>query len=123
MFAIRSTADYSAKSFLSPDNLLDYHSFLSSTSFRDRIPIFGSHELPSAASAVSEAEAPSITPAFPLQPDVLSVIKAKAKIVSHPTYPRLLHAYIDCQKVMEPVLSLPQSFSRIDLVRVEYVRF
>lgn len=74
-----------------------------------RIPTFGSDELLSAAaSAISEAAAPiSSTPPPPppppheIQPpeveDVSTVIKAK--IASHPCYPRLLEAYIDCQKV------------------------
>lgn len=110
MYGMRSTPDFSAKSFLPPENLIlpvDYQSLLTSTGFRDRIPIFGSDELLSAAaSAISEAEAPSITPDFSLGQDVLTVIKAK--IVSHPTYPRLLQAYIDCQKVIEAVLFLSQ---------------
>ena len=93
------------KSFLPPDNLilpLDYQSLLSSSNYRrDPIPMFGSHQLLSRpTSAISQAEPPSTTtPDFPIpREDLLSV--TKAKIVSHPTYPRLLHAYIDCQKVI-----------------------
>uniref|UniRef100_A0A0A0LQM1 Homeobox protein knotted-1-like 6 n=1 Tax=Cucumis sativus TaxID=3659 RepID=A0A0A0LQM1_CUCSA len=95
------------KSFLPPDNLilpLDYQSLLSSSNYRrDPIPMFGSHQLLSRpTSAISQAEPPSTTtPDFPIpREDLLSV--TKAKIVSHPTYPRLLHAYIDCQKVGAP---------------------
>ncbi|XP_008444355.2 homeobox protein knotted-1-like 6 [Cucumis melo] len=94
------------KSFLPSDNLilpLDYQTMLPSTNLRrDRIPMFGSHELVSRpTSSMSQAEPPSTTLDFSLpEEDVLSV--TKAKIVSHPIYPRLLHAYIDCQKVGAP---------------------
>ncbi|XP_022997562.1 homeobox protein knotted-1-like 6 [Cucurbita maxima] len=99
MYGMRSTPQFSPKSFLSPHTPilpLDYQTFLPSTNYfpRDRIPVFGSDEL------LSEAEPPSITPDFPLAQDVPTLIKAK--ILSHPTYPRLLHAYIDCHKVGAP---------------------
>lgn len=97
MYGIRTTPDFSPKSFVSPDNdlilplHLDYRTLLSvsSTNFRDRIPIFfGSDE-----ELLSEAEAPnSVHPQHPLT-------LFKPKILSHPTYPRLLQAYLDCHKV------------------------
>lgn len=104
IYGLNSAVDYSDnyKTLMSPENLIlptaDYYqSFFSSASaVRDnRFPLFGSDELLSAASAVSEAA--SITPEIQLQEDMSSMIKAK--IASHPCYPRLLQAYIDCQKV------------------------
>lgn len=98
-----STAEYSDKALMTPENLIfpaDYQSFLMSSSaapFRDRIPMFGSDELLSAASAINEAETSVAAPDFRLQEDSSSVIKAR--IASHPHYPRLLQAYLDCQKV------------------------
>ncbi|KAH7510692.1 hypothetical protein FEM48_ZijujUnG0092400 [Ziziphus jujuba var. spinosa] len=41
-----------------------------------------------------------IAPEFQREEDVSSIIKAK--IASHPSYPKLLEAYIDCQKVGAP---------------------
>jgi hypothetical protein len=105
MYGLNSAAEYSDnyKALMSPDNLIiptaDYYQgFLSSAgALRDhhRIPIFGSDELLSAASALSEAA--SFTPEIQREEDMSSVIKAR--IASHPCYPRLLQAYIDCQKV------------------------
>lgn len=102
MYGLQSTAEYSDKALMSPENLIlpsDYQSLLvTSGEYRDRIPVFGSNELLSAAaSAISEAEAASIAPEIQREEDVVNVIKAK--ISSHPIYPRLLDAYIDCQKV------------------------
>lgn len=107
MYGLNSAAEYSDKALMSPDNLIlpsDYQTLLSSSSssgafasFRDhhhhRIPIFGSEELLSAAaSAISEASEIQRE-----ELDMSTIIKAK--IASHPCYPRLLQAYIDCQKV------------------------
>lgn len=73
----------------------------------ERFPVYGSDELMSAASAISELRRPStcsrrdhVTNNYqnyniPCQPPS----SVKAKIASHPYYPRLLQAYIDCQKV------------------------
>lgn len=93
----------------------------------DRFPVYGSDELMSAASAISEAA--SATAELrrtttcsrrdhvnnyhdnnynynnPCQPPSL----VKAKIASHPYYPRLLQAYIDCQKVFSYSRSLVYS--------------
>ncbi|KAE8695898.1 Homeobox protein knotted-1-like 6 [Hibiscus syriacus] len=63
--------------------------------FSDRVPAFGSDELISIASAISEAT--SITLKIQREVDISNVIKAK--IASPPFYPRLLEAYIDCQKM------------------------
>ncbi|GMI75010.1 KNOTTED1-like homeobox gene 6 [Hibiscus trionum] len=99
MYGFDATAgDYADKALMSPESLIlpsDYHAWLCSTG---RIPMFGSNELISAASAISEAA--SITPEIRREEDISWVIKTK--IASHPSYPRLLQAYIDCQKVGAP---------------------
>lgn len=102
--------DFSDKAIMSPENLIfpaDYQSFLMSSSaaatspgFHDRI--LGSDELLSAASATTEAEAEAsgaAAPEFRPQEDDDSFSVIKARIASHPHYPRLIQAYIDCQKV------------------------
>ncbi|KAE8705521.1 Homeobox protein knotted-1-like 1 [Hibiscus syriacus] len=93
-----TTGDYADKALMSPENLIlpsDYDAWLCSSG---QIPMFGSDELFTAASAISEAA--SITPEVRREEDISCVIKAK--IVSHTSYPRLLQAYIDCQKVGAP---------------------
>lgn len=116
VYGLNSTSDYSDKVLMSPENLIlpaDYQSFFSSAAaFRDyRIPVFGSNELISVASAISETA--SITPEIQREEDVSSVIKSK--IASHPCYPRLLEAYIDCQKVGAP----PEIVCLLDEIRRE----
>ncbi|KAA8529602.1 hypothetical protein F0562_034298 [Nyssa sinensis] len=118
MYGFHPTADYADKVFMSPENLMtpaEYQNLLSSSD-QHRMPIFGSDELISVASAISEAA--SITPEFQRGPrdeddDMSSVIKAK--IASHPTYPKLLQAYIDCQKVGAP----PEIACLLDEIRRE----
>ncbi|XVF85018.1 hypothetical protein PTKIN_Ptkin17bG0085000 [Pterospermum kingtungense] len=99
MYGFHSTGEYADdKALMSPENLIlpsDYQPWLCSSG---RIPMFGSDELIYAASAISEAA--SITPEIQRQEDMSTLIKAK--IASHPSYPRLLQAYIDCQKVGAP---------------------
>lgn len=91
-YGLHSTvADYSDKALMSPEDLIlqsEYQSFLSSETLRLRIPILGSEELLSEAASIRTEE------------DMSALIKAK--IASHPCYPRLLEAYIDCQKVGAP---------------------
>ncbi|KAF7809320.1 homeobox protein knotted-1-like 6 [Senna tora] len=110
------TADYSDKALMTPDNLIfaaDYQSFLmSSAGSRDRNPMFGSDDF---LSAVTQAEPPSSIPSeIQRQDDAASAI-IKAKIASHPHYPRLLQAYIDCQKVGAP----PEIACLLDEIRRE----
>ncbi|KDP26623.1 hypothetical protein JCGZ_17781 [Jatropha curcas] len=115
MYGLHSTADYSDKAFISQENLIlpaDYQSFLSSETFQNRIPLFVSDELLSAASAISEAA--SIAPEIPREEDFSTLIKAK--IACHPSYPRLLQAYIDCQKVGAP----PEIACWLDEIRREH---
>ncbi|KAL6983723.1 Homeobox protein knotted-1-like, partial [Sarracenia purpurea var. burkii] len=104
MYGLHSTMNsYADNVLMSPENNLMpaeyYQSFYSPGGDYYRTPVFGSDELISAASAISEAA--SITPGVRRndedRDDLSGVIKAK--IASHPFYPRLLEAYIDCQKV------------------------
>ncbi|KAE8730213.1 Homeobox protein knotted-1-like 6 [Hibiscus syriacus] len=95
MYSYNATAgEYADKALMSPENMIlpsDYHAWLCSSV---RVPMFGSDELISAASAISEAT--SITPEIRREEDISCVVKAK--VASHPSFPRLLQAYIDCQK-------------------------
>ncbi|KAF4395549.1 hypothetical protein G4B88_011013 [Cannabis sativa] len=125
MYGLEATTsvEYSDKALMSPENdhdlLLpsDYPTFISSTNFRDHrvLPsFFGSddhhhhnhnnnhqhhhhQQLLSAASAAISEAAVSFQRS---EEDVSNLIKTK--ISSHPTYPKLLQAYIDCQKVGAP---------------------
>ncbi|KAL7241052.1 hypothetical protein ACSBR2_006637 [Camellia fascicularis] len=101
-----ATNDFADKALMSPENLMiipaEYQPFLSFGADHHRmIPMmFGSDELISVASAISETA--SITPGFGRSHDDMSSAMIKAKIASHPCYPKLLQAYIDCQKVGAP---------------------
>lgn len=95
MYGLPSTAEYADKALMTPENLIfpaDYNSFLMSTSTAGRIPMFGSEEIFSAEPSTAAG----------IQDDVASTMM-KAKIASHPHYPRLLQAYIDCQKVSKTI--------------------
>ncbi|XP_059655068.1 homeobox protein knotted-1-like 6 [Cornus florida] len=115
--------DYANKVLMSPDNLMipaDYQSLLCSGVDHHRFPMFGSEELMSAASAISESA--SITP-NEIQigrrdddGDMSSTVM-KGKIASHPSYPKLLEAYIDCQKVGAP----PEMSCLLDEIQRENV--
>ncbi|KAK8691540.1 hypothetical protein V6N13_075047 [Hibiscus sabdariffa] len=83
---------------MSPENIILPSDYQSRICVSDRVPAFGSDELISLASAISEAA--SVTPEIQREVDISNVIKAK--IASHPYYPRLLEAYIECQKVGAP---------------------
>lgn len=108
MYGVPTTVEYGDKSLMTPENLIfpaDYNSFLmSTTSSTNRIPMFGSDDIFTAAESSSAA----------IQDDVASNIM-KAKIASHPYYPRLLQAYIDCQKVGAP----PEIASLLEEIRRE----
>ncbi|XP_010695814.2 homeobox protein knotted-1-like 6 isoform X2 [Beta vulgaris subsp. vulgaris] len=94
-----TSGDYSDKALMSPDNLIlpsDYHSLIMNSGNTAAVR-FGSDEL---ISATCISESASITPDMP--PDDNTSTSIKAKIASHPHYPRLLQAYIDCHKVGAP---------------------
>ncbi|XP_030545111.1 homeobox protein knotted-1-like 6 [Rhodamnia argentea] len=107
--------EYSERALMSPENLVlpsEYQAWLCSAGFRDnRIPMygFGSEEFVSSASGMSETA--SVTPD---QEDAAETA-IKSKIKSHPSYPRLLQAYIDCQKVGAP----PEVMGLLDEIRRE----
>lgn len=101
--------DYSSDKavlMMSPDNLMfpsDYQTLLCSSAAENRVSdVFGSDELLSAAASALSSEAASIAPEIPRNDDNISFGVIKAKIAGHPLYPRLLQAYIDCQKVGAP---------------------
>lgn len=86
---------YVDNALMSPENMIFPSDFQPRLRSSDRVPAFGSDELISVASAISEAA--YVTPQIQGEVDISNVIKAK--IAFHPYYPRLLEAYIDCQKV------------------------
>ncbi|XP_039071994.1 homeobox protein knotted-1-like 6 [Hibiscus syriacus] len=99
MYGFYSTGDQHVdNALMSPENMILPSDYQARLCLSDRVPAFGSDELISLASAISEAT--SITPKIQREVDISNVIKAK--IASHPYYPRLLEAYIDCQKVGAP---------------------
>ena len=122
MYGMPPTAEYSEKALMAPENIFpaEYHGFLMSSA--GRIPMFGSDELLSAAVAITAGLRTEPYPSVAIAPeiqrhhDTSSLIKAK--IASHPHYPRLLQAYIDCQKVVKlfnphPTFSLVYLFVTI----------
>ncbi|KAL2344359.1 hypothetical protein Fmac_005644 [Flemingia macrophylla] len=115
MYGVPSTAEYSEKALMTPDNIFpaEYHGFLMSSAAR--FPMFGSDDFLSAAAAAEPY--PSVAAAAPeiqrQHHDASSLIKAK--IASHPHYPRLLEAYIDCQKVGAP----PEIACLLEEIRLE----
>ncbi|XP_042497894.1 homeobox protein knotted-1-like 6 [Macadamia integrifolia] len=126
MYGLQTSLDYTE----SPDNLVsaaDYQSLLSSGALgTDRIPIFGADQLFSAAAFTTpneiQARGGSVGGGGEGgggggggggEEELSSVIKAK--IASHPRYPRLLEAYIDCQKVGAP----PEIACLLDEIRRE----
>nr|BAG34610.1 class-I knotted1-like homeobox protein IBKN4 [Ipomoea batatas] len=108
-YGFPSTSDYADKALMSPDNnlmmMMDYpyaaYNYNYNYPAADTIPLCGaSTEV--AAGGDNEDK------------DVSSVM-IKAKIASHPCYPKLLHAYIDCQKVGAP----PEIATVLDEIRRE----
>ncbi|KAK3223397.1 hypothetical protein Dsin_010422 [Dipteronia sinensis] len=107
MCGFNPSGEYTEKGWMTPENLM-FPSDYTGLFCQGRIPTFGSDELLSAASALSEA-----APINQREEDMSSIIKAK--IASHPSYPRLLEAYIDCQKVGAP----PEIAYSLDEIRRE----
>lgn len=72
--------------------------------FDEQIPIFRSPEQMfsgTSSSAISDAASIQRNNSTGSEDDISSAIRAK--IASHPLYPKLLQAYIDCQKVGAPL--------------------
>ncbi|KAG2318723.1 hypothetical protein Bca52824_011936 [Brassica carinata] len=108
MFGFHPTCDYSDKAvvIMSPDNLMfpsDYQTLLCSSAGENRVSdVFGSNELLSVAASAMSSEAASMAPEIRRNDGNVSLGVIKAKIAGHPAYPRLLQAYMDCQKVGAP---------------------
>lgn len=105
LYGLHSTLDYSMQQ--APENMVTWTNYQNISSplvtFADRHPVYGSEQLGSGSSAISDAA--SMVPEIQRngsdeQAAVSSAIRAK--IASHPFYPKLLEAYIDCQKVGAP---------------------
>ncbi|KAL3644511.1 Homeobox protein knotted-1-like [Castilleja foliolosa] len=124
LYGIHSTGEnYSDKALMSPDNLMNiatdcnynqYHNqyddtlMIHSADHHRRInPVFEPDGLGLIqCSAVSESAASNAND---------DVANYKAKIAAHPSYPKLLDAYIDCQKVGAP----PEIACLLDEIRRE----
>ncbi|KAK4429810.1 Homeobox protein knotted-1-like 6 [Sesamum alatum] len=135
MYGLNSVNDdeYSEKGLMSPENLMipadqyydEYHIYNHSMfppgDHRQLIPVFGSEELGSRCSGVSlDHQSASINVQNQREGDgdgyeEASSVMIKAKIASHPFYPKLLDAYIDCQKVGAP----PEMVYLLDEIRRE----
>ncbi|XP_057774570.1 homeobox protein knotted-1-like 6 [Salvia miltiorrhiza] len=119
MYGFDSAGDYYVdKALMSPENMMmaeeynqyHYHSPINSgDKYHHRIPMLGSDELGFQSSVVSHDSA-SVNVQNQRDEDEM-----KAKIASHPSYSKLLHAYIDCQKVGAP----PEIVSVLDEMRRE----
>ncbi|XP_075504753.1 homeobox protein knotted-1-like 6 [Primulina tabacum] len=128
IYGIHSTStdhDYADKALMSPENLIIpaeyqqyyYPSFVYSADQRHRIPVFGSEGLGFQSSVPSESA--SINFQNQREGDdeneQADSRVLKARIASHPSYPKLLDAYIDCQKVGAP----PEIARLLDEIRRE----
>ncbi|CAI9775375.1 unnamed protein product [Fraxinus pennsylvanica] len=116
MYGLNSTFDYADKALMSPENLIipaeyhqQYYSLISSSVDHQHhlTEVFGSEDFGGSGfqgSVVSDVASVNIQretcPGDDHDEHGLSLIKAK--IASHPSYPKLLDAYIDCQKVGAP---------------------
>ncbi|KAL0408594.1 UNVERIFIED_CONTAM: Homeobox protein knotted-1-like 6 [Sesamum radiatum] len=118
--------DYADKALLSPENLMiaaeygqyHYDSMVPSGDYYHRnIPVFESaEELGFQCSVVSESTSVNVqNPREGDHDDEQASSVIKAKIASHPSYPKLLDAYIDCQKVGAP----PEIARLLDEIRRE----
>lgn len=94
--------------FTTPENLImpvDYQAYYSSSAsggdHSNRFPVFGSGELISVSESASIRRNSNGYDHSHVDDDVHNSV-IKGKIASHPWYPRLLDAYIDCQKVGAP---------------------
>lgn len=106
MYGFHPTCDYSDKPvmMMSQDNMMfpsDYQTLLCSSAGDNRVSdVFGLNELLSVAASAMSSEAASMGPEIRTNNGNVSLGVIKAKIACHPSYPRLLQAYMDCQKVI-----------------------
>lgn len=111
MYGIHAGGDfYADKALMSPENLMmaaeygqyQYESLVpGGADHHHRILGFESEELGFQCSAVSESASINVRVEGDHEEEQASGV-IKAKIASHPSYPKLLDAYIDCQKVGAP---------------------
>ncbi|CAN4124043.1 unnamed protein product [Withania somnifera] len=128
MYGFHSTSDYADKALMSPENLMmqaEYNNFHNYNTALTTSPMFGSDDV-----RLSSETANSFSTTLQNNNGNIYQIRAgncgsgsrsrrddnnnnedydedgsniiKAKIISHPYYPKLLDAYIDCQKVGAP---------------------
>jgi hypothetical protein len=112
LYGLHSTAtDYSVDNYLVNNYA---HSFPPPVAgFGDRIPLFRPDRLLSGSVSSVVSDAASMVAEIQRGGAEEEVSGAtRAKIASHPLYPKLLQAYIDCQKVWNPAFLL---FTRVGL--------
>lgn len=113
LYGLHSTAtDYSVDNYL----VNNYsHSFPSPVAgFGDRIPLFRPDRLLSGSVSSVVSDAASMVAEIQRGGTEEEVSGAtRAKIASHPLYPKLLQAYIDCQKVWNPAFLFFSFFTRV----------
>ncbi|XP_022877139.1 homeobox protein knotted-1-like 6 [Olea europaea var. sylvestris] len=129
MYGFHSTSDYADEALMSPENLIipaeyhqQYYSLISSSVDHEhhRTGMVGSDDFAGSGfqySVVSDVASVNIQretgPGDDQDEQGSSLIKTK--IASHPSYPKLLDAYIDCQKVGAP----PEIACLLDEIRRE----
>nr|GMD97125.1 homeobox protein knotted-1-like 6 [Ipomoea batatas] len=113
-YGFPSTSDYADKALMSPDNslmmMMDYPYAAYNYNYN-----YNYHPAAAAADTLPLCGASTEIAAADNEDEDVSSVMIKAKIASHPCYPKLLHAYIDCQKVGAP----PEIATVLDEIRRE----
>lgn len=96
-----TTTDFLVQPSMDNYMVANYQSFSSPVvGFGDRVPVFGPDRLLSGSVSSVETDAASMAAEIQRGGSGEEVYGAtRAKIASHPLYPKLLQAYIDCHKV------------------------
>ncbi|KAG6635167.1 hypothetical protein I3843_11G023400 [Carya illinoinensis] len=112
-----TTTDYSVQPSMDGYFLANYQSFPSPVAcFGDGLPVFGPDRLLSGSASSAVSDAASMVAEIQRGVSGEEVSGAtRAKIASHPLYPKLVQAYIDCQKVGAP----PEIADVFDKIRKE----
>ncbi|KAB1216633.1 Homeobox protein knotted-1-like 6 [Morella rubra] len=112
-----TTTDFLVQPSMDNYMVANYQSFSSPVvGFGDRVPVFGPDRLLSGSVSSVETDAASMAAEIQRGGSGEEVYGAtRAKIASHPLYPKLLQAYIDCHKVGAP----PEIADVLDKVRRE----
>ncbi|KAH7510611.1 hypothetical protein FEM48_ZijujUnG0107300 [Ziziphus jujuba var. spinosa] len=121
-YGIDTTAGFSDQSSMEvPGSFVAPADYLSFEGIGDRVPSFGSDPIFSGSSSTAAvSDEASMVVAAEIQRGTSSVDDEvsrviREKIASHPLYPKLLQAYIDCQKVGAP----PEIAGLLDEIRRE----